>query len=120
MCHRPSVVLRSVSAEASAANQSAPTSIAVRQQPEQPIEAPMGIAAVSDQGAVIASRISALPPRGVMARTVPRAVTMPVNIQVAEAIGESPPFLTRGGWGEGVDIASRHIWLPRKFGQHII
>ena len=80
-CQRPSVVLPSVSAEASAANQSAPTSTAVRQQPEQPIEAPIGIAAVSGQGAAIVSRMSAPSPSGVMARTVPRAVTMPVNIQ---------------------------------------
>ena len=85
-CQRPSVVLLSVSAEASAANQSAPTSTAVRQQPEQPIEAPIGIAAVSGQGAAIVSRMSALSPRGVMARTVPRAVTMPVNIQATIAL----------------------------------
>ena len=37
---RPSVVWASVSAEASTANQSAPTSTAVRQQPEQAMEAP--------------------------------------------------------------------------------
>ena len=49
----PSVVLLSVSAEASTANQSAPTSTAVRQQPEQAIEAPIAIAAVSGQGAAI-------------------------------------------------------------------
>ena len=67
-CQRPSVVLPSVSAEASAANQSAPTSTAVRQQPEQPIEAPIGIAAVSGQGAAIVSRMSAPPPSGLMAR----------------------------------------------------
>jgi hypothetical protein len=30
--------------------------------------------------------MSALTPRGVMARTVPRAVTMPVNIQAAIAL----------------------------------
>ena len=42
----PSVVFDSVSAEASTANQSAPTSTAVRQQPAQAIEAPIGIGGI--------------------------------------------------------------------------
>jgi hypothetical protein len=48
------------------------------------MEAPMGIAAVSGHGASMVRRISDPAPRGVMARTVPSAVTIPVNIQMPE------------------------------------
>src|ERR1700722_18164310 len=48
--HPPSVVHAKVSAEASPANPSASTSTAVKQQPEQAIEAPRGIEALSVQG----------------------------------------------------------------------
>ena len=60
----PSVVFDSVSAEALTANQSAPTSIAVRQQPEQEMEAPMGMFPVSGQGAPMTRRMSLPAPRG--------------------------------------------------------
>ncbi len=49
-CQVPSVVWDSVSADASTANQSGPSSTAVRQQPEQAIDAPMAIGG-SGQGA---------------------------------------------------------------------
>ena len=81
----PSVVLDSVSAEAVTANQSAPSSMAVRQQPEQAMEAPSGMLAMSAQpaGTPIIRRMSWPPPIGVMARTVPWPVTIPVNIRLS-------------------------------------
>src|SRR5579875_3642417 len=77
---RPSVVRASVSAEACTANQSLPTSMTVRQQPEQAIEAPSGMAAVSGHGAAMTRRISCPAAGGMTSRTVPSAVMMPVNI----------------------------------------
>ena len=85
-CQVPIVVHARVSAEASAANQSGPSSTAVRQQPEHAMDAPRAMEAVSGHGASITRRMSRPSPIGLIARTVPSAVIMPVNISLALCI----------------------------------
>ncbi len=78
-CQVPSTVLDRVSAEASTANQSGPSSTTVRQQPEQAMEAPM--AGWSAQACSMTSRMSRPALIGAMLRTRPTALMIPVNIR---------------------------------------
>ena len=114
---RPSVVLLSVSAEASAANQSGAD-----------LDRGQAAAGAADRGADrrsrrcparglrSTSRMSAPPPSGVMPRTVPSAVTMPVNIQAspaANSVSMSSPSVrlpharTKRGMASSRSIAER-------------
>ena len=77
---RRDVVLSSVSPEASTANQSAPFSTTVRQQPEQAIEAPIAIGVMSCLVRTTKRRSPACPP-GVTAVISPTSVTIPVNMR---------------------------------------
>ena len=71
--------MSSVSPEASTANQSAPFSITVRQQPEQAIEAPSATSSTANRVA-IANRVSVVSVWRASAATRPTSVTIPVNM----------------------------------------
>ena len=75
----PRWVLARLSPETSTANQSGPFSTTVRQQPEQAIEAPMAIGAMSCRVRTTKRRSPLLPP-GVTEVISPMSLTMPVNM----------------------------------------
>ena len=73
----------SVSVDTSTANHASPSAVAVRQQPEQAIEAPRTAGAPACRkpgGVLITSRMSAPSPIARRSLTLPRPLTMPVNI----------------------------------------
>jgi hypothetical protein len=76
--HEPIVVHASVSADACTENSPGASATTVRQAPEQAIEAPSGMAEASNAVAIVSSRRSPRRRRF----TLPRSVTMPVNISL--------------------------------------